>query len=153
MVIFGLFHGLVYLPVILSWVGPAPYDTAEPVKKSRENTPERNAGELESNLLDSEENAEKTTVHMNGFIKVKCMFIVSCKLNKRKKVVANSLAGSIRKTCPCNEYPLKPHFYIVKVGYAGVYLFFLFLLQNIDCGYSLEPPRRGGSNVYPQSVF
>ena len=22
---------------------------------------------------------------------------------------------------------------------AGVYLFFLFLLQNIDCGYSLEP--------------
>ena len=25
--------------------------------------------------------------------------------------------------------------------------------QNIDCGYSLEPPRRGGSNEYPQSVF
>ena len=59
----------------------------------------------------------------------------------------------IRKTCPCNEYPLKPHFYIEKLGYAGVYLFFLFLLQNIDCGYSLEPPRRGGSNVYPQSMF
>ena len=59
----------------------------------------------------------------------------------------------IRKTCPCNEYPLKPHFYIVKLGYAGVNLFFLFLLQNIDCGYSLEPPRRGTSNVYPQSMF
>ena len=25
--------------------------------------------------------------------------------------------------------------------------------QNIDCGYSLEPPRRGGSNEYPQSTF
>ena len=25
----------------------------------------------------------------------------------------------------------------------------LFLLKNIDCGYSLEPPRRGGSNEYP----
>ena len=25
--------------------------------------------------------------------------------------------------------------------------------QNIDCGYSLEPPRRGGSNQYPQSMF
>ena len=25
--------------------------------------------------------------------------------------------------------------------------------QNIDCGYSLEPPQRGGSNEYPQSVF
>ena len=59
----------------------------------------------------------------------------------------------IRKTCPCNVHPLKPHFYIAKLGYAGVYLFFLFLLQNIDCGYSLELSRRGGSNVYPQSIF
>ena len=25
--------------------------------------------------------------------------------------------------------------------------------QNIDCGYSLEPPRRGSSNKYPQSMF
>ena len=61
----------------------------------------------------------------------------------------------VRITCPCNEYPLKPHFYIVKLGYAGVYLyvFFLFLPQNIDYGCLLEPPRRGGSNMYPQSMF
>ena len=26
-------------------------------------------------------------------------------------------------------------------------------VQNIDCGYSLEPPRQGGSNEYPQSMF
>ena len=25
--------------------------------------------------------------------------------------------------------------------------------QNIDCGFSLEPPHRGGSNEYPQSMF
>ena len=25
--------------------------------------------------------------------------------------------------------------------------------QKEDCGYSLEPPRRGGSNEYPQSMF
>ena len=25
--------------------------------------------------------------------------------------------------------------------------------QNIDCGYSLEPPWRGGSNEYPQSML
>ena len=25
--------------------------------------------------------------------------------------------------------------------------------QNIDCGYSLEPPQRGGSTEYPQSMF
>ena len=46
----------------------------------------------------------------------------------------------ITKTSPCNEDPLTPHFYIVKLGFAGVYIIFLFLLENIDCGYSLEPP-------------
>ena len=25
--------------------------------------------------------------------------------------------------------------------------------QNIDCVYSLEPPRRGGSNEYPELMF
>ena len=35
----------------------------------------------------------------------------------------------------------------------GYTYFSNFLPQNIDCGYSLEPPRWGGSNVYPQSMF
>ena len=26
-------------------------------------------------------------------------------------------------------------------------------VQNIDCGYSLEPPRQGGSIEYPQYMF
>ena len=30
---------------------------------------------------------------------------------------------------------------------------FYISAQNIDCRYSLEPPRRGGSNEYPQSMF
>ena len=30
---------------------------------------------------------------------------------------------------------------------------FIISAQNIDCGYSLEPPQRGGSNEYPQSMF
>ena len=51
-------------------------------------------------------------------------------------------------THPCNLYPLTPHFYIVNLAFTGVYLIFLFLLQNIDCGYSL-----GGSTVYPQSTI
>ena len=64
---------------------------------------------------------------------------------KKKHVVSyiGSVGLCIRETCPCNEYPLIPHFYVAKLGFAGVYLFFLLLLQNIDCGYSLEPPRRG----------
>ena len=43
-------------------------------------------------------------------------------------------------TSPCDVDPLTPHFYIVKLGFTGVYIIFLFLLQNIDCGYTLEPP-------------
>ena len=104
---------------------------------------------------------------------------------------------------PILFWPPKPHFYIVKLGFTGVFIIFLisaqnidcvyssthnlcfdqkyekiseflsenfqFLLvkfsvylnmhvfvistQNIDCGYPLEPPRRGGSNEYPQSMF
>ena len=32
-------------------------------------------------------------------------------------------------------------------------IFFLIFAQNIDCGYMLELPRRGGSKEYPQSMF
>ena len=53
------------------------------------------------------------------------------------------LLGSevITKTYLYNFDPLKPHFYIVKLGFTGVYIIFLISAQNIDCGYSLEPPR------------
>ena len=59
----------------------------------------------------------------------------------------------ITKTRQYNFDPLKPHFYIVKLGFTGEDIIFLILLKNIDRGYSLEPPRRGGSNEYPQSMF
>ena len=52
-----------------------------------------------------------------------------------------------------NFDPLKPHFYIVKLRLTWVYIIFLISAQNIDCGYSLEPPRRGGSNGYLQFMF
>ena len=38
------------------------------------------------------------------------------------------------------KMPLKPKFYEVKLGSTGVYIIFFFFAQNIDCGYSLEPP-------------
>ena len=49
----------------------------------------------------------------------------------------------ITKTYLYNFDPLEPHFYIIKLGFTGGYntLFFLFLLKNIDCGYSLELPQ------------
>ena len=41
-----------------------------------------------------------------------------------------------------------------KFGFTVVHIIFLILLKKyIDCKYSLEPPRRGGSNEYSQSMF
>ena len=66
---------------------------------------------------------------------------------------ARSFWNRITKTCLYQFDPLKPYFYIVKLGFTGVYIIFLISAQNTDCGYSLEPPRQGGSNEYPQSMF
>ena len=53
---------------------------------------------------------------------------------------------TITKTSLYKNDPLKPHFYVVKLGFTGVSLLFLFLLKNIDCEYSLEQPHQGISN-------
>ena len=82
-------------------------------------------------------------IHLRNYF---CDFLI-CFLHE---MVQNKV---ITKTCLYNFDPLKPHFYIVKLGFTGVYIIFLISAQNIDCGYSLEPPRRGGSNEYPQSMF
>ena len=59
---------------------------------------------------------------------------------------------NITKTCPCNIQrffsPVKNENFMRKK-----FDIFLIFAQNIDCGYTLEPPRRGGSNEYPQSMF
>ena len=59
----------------------------------------------------------------------------------------------ITKTRLYNFDPLKSHFHMVKLGFTGVYIIFLIFLKNKDCGYSLEPPRQGGSNEYLQSMY
>ena len=41
------------------------------------------------------------------------------------KAVARNREHHIKITCPCNKYPLEPHFYIAKLGYAGKHFFFL----------------------------
>ena len=56
--------------------------------------------------------------------------------------------GCIRKTCPWNIY-----FYIVKQGYVGVYLVFLFLRQNIDGGYSLSKNKKNIKKNYWKFSF
>ena len=41
----------------------------------------------------------------------------------------------------------------IEIFHQKIFDIFLIFAQNIDCGYTLEPPRRGGSNEYPQSMF
>ena len=41
----------------------------------------------------------------------------------------------------------------IKKKIIGNFDIFIIFAQNIDCGYTLEPPWRGGSNEYPQSMF
>ena len=55
----------------------------------------------------------------------------------------------IMKTCLYSFAPLKPHFYIVKLGFTGVYIIFLIYAQK-HCGYSLEPPRH---NLYFEQKY
>ena len=40
----------------------------------------------------------------------------------------------------------------LKFHYKSFDIFLIFA-ENIDCGYTLEPHRQGGSNEYPQSMF
>ena len=67
-----------------------------------------------------------------------CLSLESKKLTLRKHAYSNVL-----KILP----PKNENFQRKKSD------IFLISAQNIDCGYSLEPPRRGGSNEYPQSMF
>ena len=62
-----------------------------------------------------------------------------------------SFANTLRKNAYSNilkSLPPKNENFQIK-------LFDIFHIsaQNIDCRYSLEPPRRGGSNECPQSMF
>ena len=52
---------------------------------------------------------------------------------------------------PIQIYKLPPKNENFQIKYSNI--FFHISVQNIDCGYLLEPPRRGGSNKYPQSMF
>ena len=55
-----------------------------------------------------------------------------------------------------NVYPCKPQFYYMKVGFKGVKIIWACFRDDITKNtpiFSLEPPRRDGSNEYPQSMF
>ena len=88
-------------------------------------------------------------------MKCQALFSVESKKNISMCRLLNILPVmlNITKTCLYNFDPLKPHFYIVKLGFTGVNINFLISAQKHRLWYSLEPPRRGGSNEYTQSMF
>ena len=97
-------------------------------------------------------------------------FYVSWKMSAKKKKKKNKkqkkkkkdktigmkyqsiLWGTSRKHAYIILTPLNPLLYSKTGVYRGIHYFF-YSAKNIVCGYSLEPPRRGGSNEYPQSMF
>ena len=75
-------------------------------------------------------------------------------LNRLKVLTQTNLrAFTIMKTHLYSFDSLKPNFHTVKLGFIGVYIILLISAQNIDFGYSLEPPCRSGSSKYLQSMF
>ena len=64
---------------------------------------------------------------------------------------------SLKKYCPLRKHAYSNILKILPPENVNFQrknpIFFHISTQNIDCGYSLEPPRRGGSNKYPQSMF
>ena len=87
---------------------------------------------------------------------MKCQNIFSG--TKRKN---NSKCSMLKSLSSMLSFTLRKHAYsnILKIlppKYENIQIknsdIFHISAQNIDCGYSLEPPRRGGSNRYPQSM-
>ena len=63
-------------------------------------------------------------------------------MKKKRNITKTRLFKYIENLTPKTE-----NYQIKKIN------IFHISAQNIDCGYSLEPPQRGGSNEYPQSMF
>ena len=85
-----------------------------------------------------------------------------CKKTKTKQNMnkASQRAGTrSHKEQPTPEPPITKtrlfKFHLQKLKIFGLKNSDIFHIsaQNIDCRYSLEPPRWGGSNEYPRSMF
>ena len=96
------------------------------------------------------------------FSRVEAQIICDC---KRHVAVLSKLVDFIHKR-PCRIMVCMYHYENLPMQYTEKFFgckneifqwtnfnIFLIFAQNIDCGYTLEPPRRGGSNEYPQSMF
>ena len=65
------------------------------------------------------------------------IFLISPRIHKSHNVQKNIIPSDvcptkihITKTCLYNSDPFKPHFYIVKLGFTGVYIIFLIFARK-----------------------
>ena len=75
-------------------------------------------------------------------------FVETKKETLYRYLLLKLLSFIIMKTRPCNIQRFFSALKIEKIHLKNCDIFLIFA-KNIDCGYTLEPPRRGGSNVYP----
>ena len=87
------------------------------------------------------------------FYKIRTHSIIAKQFINKRYVYQRCHFSSLKRAYITLNITLNPNFIQQNWGLQGYTLFFLFMLKNIDCGYSLEPPHRGGSNEYPQSMF
>ena len=66
-------------------------------------------------------------------------------------IAVRRATDSLRKHAYSNKQKISPP--KTETFQIKTLIFFHISAQNIDCGYPLEPPRRGGSNEYTQSMF
>ena len=78
--------------------------------------------------------------------------ILKCRLLQiLPRVLSVNLYHSlITKTCLYKFDPLKPHFYIVKLGFTGIYIIFLISAQKYRLWILVRTA--SGSKEYPQPI-
>ena len=91
-----------------------------------------------------------------GFLQLRCVFFVVCVSSPLLSVPLEGCASWSHFWSHYENTPIQIYwkFHHQNWKFSDKYSdIFNISAQNIDCGYSLEPPHRGGSNEYPQSMF
>ncbi|GFO48111.1 patched domain-containing protein [Plakobranchus ocellatus] len=102
-VLYGLFHGLVFLPVLLSWFGPQPYPTADRVyRKHHPDQPDSSAPEVGANSnKQGVINASFVVDQENGHVK---SHVNGHAMQEMQKSPARSTGSNVTTPSPPPEY-------------------------------------------------